>query len=235
MEEFGAPTTTGASAPYTHEFQSGAYNLPSMAIEVQNPDVPSFRMMSGVKANSISWTMNRSGLVTATISCIAQGESKATSSAAGTLTEMALGRFGAFNGAIKREGTLLADVVSGQITYTNNLDRVETIRDDGKIGGADEGIAMLSGEVVVRFGDTVLLDQAVSGAPCELDFGYTIDADTKLNLVAHEVYLPRPRLPITGPGGMQATFAWQAALNSAEGVMCTATLLNDVADFDNPS
>lgn len=232
---FGAPTTTGASAPYTHEFQSGAYNLPSMAIEVQNPDVPSFRMMSGVKANSISWTMNRSGLVTATISCIAQGESKTTSSVAGTLTEMALGRFGAFNGAIKREGTLLADVVSGQITYTNNLDRVETIRDDGKIGGADEGIAMLSGEVVVRFGDTVLLDQAVSGAPCELDFGYTIDANTKLNLVAHEVYLPRPRLPITGPGGMQATFAWQAALNSAEGVMCTATLLNDVADFDNPS
>lgn len=232
---FGEPTTTGASAPYTHEFQSGAYNLPSMAIEVQNPDVPSFRMMSGVKANSITWNMQRSGLVTATVSCIAQGETTATSSAAGTLTELTLGRFGAFNGAIKREGSQLGNVVSGQITYTNNLDRVETIRNDGKIDGADEGIAMLSGEIVVRFADTVLLNQAIGGTDCELDFEYSIDANTKLNLVAHEVYLPRPRLPISGPGGMQATFAWQASYNSSEGVMCTATLLNDMPDFDNPS
>ncbi|GHF71172.1 phage tail tube protein [Seohaeicola zhoushanensis] len=232
---FGAPTTTGGSAPYSHEFVSGAWSLPSMAVEVGNPDVPSYRMLTGVVANSINWTMQRSGLVTATINCVAQGESKATSSAAGTLEELALTRFGSFNGSISREGSLLANVVSGQITYSNNLDRVETIRSDGKIAGADPSIAALSGEIVVRFADTTLLDQAVSGAPCELVFDYEIDASTKFTLTVHSVYLPAPRLPITGPGGMQATFAWQAALDDVEGVMCTATLVNDMANFDNPS
>ena len=231
---FVNPDTTG-SGPYSHRYRSGGWNLPSMSIEVQNPDVPSFRMLSGVVSNSINWTMQRSGLVTATIECIAQGETPATSSIAGTLTEMGVQRFGAFNGAIKRGGAALGNVVSGQITYTNNLDRVETIRNDGKIEGADPSMAMLSGEIVVRFADTTLLDQAINGQAAELDFEYQIDANTRFNLVAHEVYLPRPRLPIQGPGGMQATFAWQAAKNAVETVMCTATLLNDTSTYDNPS
>ncbi|WP_109464405.1 phage tail tube protein [Albibacillus kandeliae] len=232
---FGAPVTTGASAPYSHLFKSGGDALPSMSIELQNPEVPSFRMNTGVKANSINWSMQRSGLVTATVSCISQGETPATSSSAGTLEELVLQRFGPFNGAIKRDGSLLGNVVSGQITYTNNLDPVETIRDDGKIDGADESVAMLSGEIVVRFATTALLDQAVDGSSCELDFGYTIDSDNSFNLIAHAVYLPKPRLPIEGPGGMQATFAWQAALDPIEGVMCSAILVNDMAGYSNPS
>ena len=232
---FGEPTTTGASAPYSHEFASGSWLLPSASIELQNPDVPSFRMLSGVVANSINWQMQRSGLVTATIECIAQGETPATTSSAGTLEELALTRFGSFNGEIQREGTQLGNVVSGTVTYTNNLDRVETIRNDGKIEGADPSIAMLSGEIVVRFADTTLLDQAISGDPCELRFAYELDAENSFELIAHAVYLPKPRLPIEGPGGMQATFAWQAALDAVEGRMCTATLVNDMATFDNPS
>ncbi|MCB1340627.1 MAG: hypothetical protein KDK24_06100 [Pseudooceanicola sp.] len=232
---FGAPTTTGGSAPYTHEFLSGSWSLPSAAVEVGNPDVPSYRMLTGLKANSINWTMQRSGLVTATINCIAQGEAKATSSAAGTLEELVLTRFGSFTGSISREGSQLANIVSGQITYSNNLDRVETIRSDGKIDGADPSIAALSGEIVVRFADTTLLTQAVDGTPCELEFDYEIDSDTKFTLTAHSVYLPTPRLPISGPGGMQVTFAWQAALDTSEGVMCTATLINDMANFNNPT
>ncbi|WP_323775950.1 phage tail tube protein [Leisingera sp.] len=232
---FGAPTTTGASAPYSHEFLSGSWSLPSASIELQNPDVPSYRMMSGVVANTINWQMQRSGLVTATVECIAQGEDKATTSSAGTLEEMALQRFGSFNGEIQREGAQLGNVVSGSVNYTNNLDRVETIRNDGKIEGADPSIAALTGEIVVRFADTTLLDQATSGDPCELRFAYEIDADTSFELVAHAVYLPQPRLPIEGPGGMQATFAWQAALDPVTGRMCTATLVNDLDGYANPT
>ena len=231
---FGAPTTTGATAPYSHEFASGNWSLPSMAIEIGMPEVPFFAMNTGCRANSINWTMQRSGLVTATINIIAQGEAKATSSAAGTLNTLALARFGSFNGAISREGSQLGNVVSGQITYSNNLDAVETVRSDGLIDGADPSGAMLSGDITVRFADTVLYDQAISGAACELAFSYTIDADTSFEIVAHSVFLPKPKLPIEGPGGVQATFAWQAALDSVAGRMVTATLVNDVADYDNP-
>lgn len=232
---FGEPTTTGAAAPYSHQFNSGNWTLPSFSAEIGNPDVPSYRMNAGVVANSISWTMQRSGLVTATVNCIAQGETPGTSTLAGSLTDMGLRRFSAFNGSIQRGGSQLGDVVSGQITYTNNLDRIETIRDDGKIEGADPSMAMLSGQIVVRFANTTLLTQATDGAPAEFAFRYLIDSDNSFELVAHAVYLPKPKINLEGPAGVQATFEWQAALDPVTGRMCTATLVNDVADYNNPA
>ncbi|WP_354540154.1 hypothetical protein [Roseovarius sp. MBR-6] len=47
----------------------------------------------------------------------------------------------------------------------------------------------------------------------------------------HAVYLPRPRIDISGPQGVQATFDWQAARDSVVGRMCTATLVNDVETY----
>jgi len=42
---FGAPTTTGtAPGPFSHEFRSGGWVLPSMAIEVAMPEVPRFTL-----------------------------------------------------------------------------------------------------------------------------------------------------------------------------------------------
>lgn len=233
---FGQPVTTGAAAPYTHRFESGKYDLPSMAIEIGNPEVPSYRMVKGVKVNTLSWNMQRSGLVTATAACIAQGENpSAANSAAGALAELTLQRFGSFNGSISRAGVQLGNVVSGSVSYTNNLDRVETIRADGMIDGADEGQAALTGEVVVRFADTALLNAAINGTPSEFSFGYSISANARFELVAHAVYLPRPRIQLEGPTGVQVTFAWQAAIDGAMGRMATATLVNDVANYNNPT
>lgn len=219
----------------SHEYRSGKWTLPSMSIEIGNPDVPSYRMFSGVVADSINWQMQRSGLVTATVECVAQKETPATASVAGTLDEMELLRFGSFNGCIHRDGVEIGNVVSGTITYSNNLDRVETICNDGSIDGADPSIAMMSGDIVVRFADTTLLDQATSGAPIELDFFYEMISGENLHVVAHAVYLPKPRISIDGPQGVQVTFAWQAARDAVTGRMCTVTLVNDVTTYDNPT
>lgn len=45
------------------------------------------------------------------------------------------------------------------------------------------------------------------------------------------VYLPKPKLSISGPGGIQATFDWQAAKNTAAGHMLTVQLVNDVVAY----
>jgi len=229
---FGAPVTTGTSpGPYTHTFQTGNWTLPSMAIETGMPEVPRYAMYTGVMVNQLSWTMQRSGLLTASAQLVAQGETVASTTQAGTPTDYDLVRFGNFNGSIKRNGTSLGNVVSAQITYANNLDRIETIRNDGMIDGADPTIAALTGQVEVRFADMALVNQAIAGTPCELEFAYTLISGESLTFTAHAVYLPRPRLEISGPQGVQATFDWQAALASSPARMATITLVNNIASY----
>jgi hypothetical protein len=92
--------------------------------------------------------------------------------------------------------------------------------------------------------------QAINGEACEMEFGYSLPSGESFTFTVHAVYLPRPRIEISGPQGVQATFDWQAskpvasAINrsggaiegeegpegsdSTVGRMCTATLVNDV-------
>ena len=197
---FGDPVTTG-TGPFTHEFRSGSFTLPSLSIETAMPEVPRYAMYSGCVLDQLSWQMQRSGLLTATAKLVAQGETVGTTTAAGTPAEPALKRFGHFNGTITRNGSALGNVVSAEITYANNLDRIETIRSDGKIDGADPSIAALTGRVEVRFADQVLVDQAIAGDPCELEFGYALPSGESFTFTVHAVYLPRPRIEIAGPQG----------------------------------
>ena len=229
---FGAPVTNGtAPGPFTHTFQSGSWTLPSMAIETAMPEVPRYAMYSGCVLDQLSWQMQRSGLLTATARLVAQGETVATTSGAGTPAEMDLIRFGHFNGAITRNGTALGNVISAEITYANSLDRVETIRSDGRIDGADPGLAALTGKIDVRFADQLLVNQALAGDPCTLEFSYSLSSGPSFTFTAHAVHLPRPRIEIAGPQGVQASFDWQAARDATLGRMCTAVLVNDVETY----
>lgn len=229
---FGAPVTTEDTGVFTHVFESGAWTLPSMSIETGLPDVPSYAICTGCMVNTLRWTMQRSGRLTATVALMAQGENEPTAaSGAGTPTSLDLRRFGHFNGAVTRDGSALANVVSAEIGYANNLDPVETIRADGKIDGIDPAMAALTGKVTVRFADRVLLDQAVAGDPCALSFSYTRSPSEKLTIDVPRVYLPRPKLQVDGPGGIEVTFDWQAAQQADGSPMCTATLINAVNGY----
>jgi hypothetical protein len=227
----GAPTSVDNTGVITHTFVSGALALPSMAIEIGMPEVPSYGMNVGVRTNMMKIQLQRSGLLNATMSLVAQGETKAAVSGAGSPTEAVIERFSQFMGDIKRNGTALGHIVSAELNYTNNLDKVEVIRPDGRIEDADPAMVGVTGTVNVRFADTVLLDQATSGGPCELSFGWTIDADKSLLFTIHSAFLPKPKTPIQGPGGIQAAFAWQAAKDPVLLKTCTAVLVNDVAAY----
>ncbi len=118
-------------------------------------------------------------------------------------------------------------MVTADITYANNLDRIETIRSDGKIDGADPSVAALTGNIVVRFADQTLVTQAINGEACTLEFDYALASGVGLKLTAHAVYLPRPRIEIAGPQGIQATFRLAGGQRCRIlGRMCTITLTN---------
>jgi hypothetical protein len=125
-------------------------------------------------------------------------------------------------------GMTFGNLTGGSVTYSNNLEKIETIRDDGLIEGADPTIAALTGRVDVRFADTTRIDLAADGTPVDLEFAYTLSAQAKLVLTAHEVYLPKPKLAVEGPGGVQASFDFRGAKNDIAGRMLTVTLTNDL-------
>ena len=227
---FGDPTTTGVG-PYTHEFTSGNWTLPSLSIETGMPEVPRFAMYSGCVLDQLSWQVQRSGLLTATARLVAQGETVATTTSVGTPAELGLKRFGHFNGAISRNGSALGNVVSAEITYSNNLDRIETIRGDGRIDGADATMAALTGRIEVRFADSTLVAQAINGEACEMEFAYVLPSGDSFIFTVHAVYLPIPRIEISGPQGVQASFDWQAAKATSPARMCTAVLINSIASY----
>ncbi|NHB78379.1 DEAD/DEAH box helicase [Rhodobacter calidifons] len=79
--------------------------------------------------------------------------------------------------------------------------------------------------------DTSLITQAIDGTPCELVFAWSLGANASFTSTAHAVYLPRPRIEIPGPQGIQATFDWQAAKATSPARMCTAVLVNTVATY----
>lgn len=56
-----AATLTGGLN--SHTFMSGSWTQPSMSIEVGMPEVPRFAMYSGCVLDSLSWQMERSGLL----------------------------------------------------------------------------------------------------------------------------------------------------------------------------
>lgn len=226
---FGEPTTVG-SGPYSHEFRSGGFSLPSMTLELGMQEMPRYASYLGTMANTFTLQMQRSGLVNATVGLIAQKEAVETFTLLAEPVDMEVARFGSFNGSVIRNGAALGNLISAQLTYSNNLDRLETIRGWGEIDGADPSFASLSGRLEARFSDDGLYQQALNGEPCELLF-QLISGPFSLRWTAHEVYLSRPRLPVQGPAGIQASFDWHAVRDAGEDRMATVLFTTDVEKF----
>lgn len=216
---------------YRHEFRTGLWDLPALTLEVGIPEVPRYAVYSGVMIDKLSWAMQRSGLMTASIDVVAKQESIYSASQAESVEDLELRRFGHFNGCVGRNGQRLGNVVSAQIDYSNNLDRIETICSGDGIDGADPTIAALTGSIDVRFADMTLINQALDGGSCELSFRYVRPSGEVFLLTAHSVFLPRPSVEISGPQGIQVTFDWQAALDTTTGRMATVHLINNIAGY----
>jgi hypothetical protein len=105
-----------------------------------------------------------------TINAIAQGETRFGTTQGGTPTSLTFSRISQIQGSIKRAGSPVGNLTGGSVTYSNNLEKIETIRDDGLIEGADPTIAALTGRIDVRFADMTLIDLAADGTPGDLEF-----------------------------------------------------------------
>ncbi len=220
---------------YTHTFISGAATLPSFAAELGHANVPAYFVHTGCMLNSMALNFQRSGSANATVNIIAQGETRFTASQGGTPTSRVYKPFSQFNGSIKRNSVALANITGAQFTYANGMQTVPTIRNDGLIDGVDPTTINVTGSIDVRFADTTLVDDAINNNAIELELAYKMAGlegnNFSLTWTFHEVYLPRPRIPISGPGGVQCSFNWQGVYDDAMSKSVTVVLKNDIATY----
>lgn len=238
----GATLTGGAATGgYRHTWKIDAASLttPSATAEVGMPEVPSFAANYGLKANTYGVPLQRSGNLNATIGTIAQGETPvAAETIEGAPTVLVMRKFSAFSGTARRNGMPFGpSLVSGQFNYSNGADPLPTVgRGDGRIGGVDEGMAGVTGSVGIRYDSTEMQTQAENGEASELAFSWAIPGTTfALRHVAHAVYLPKAKRPITGPGAIQADYNWQGAQDAVTGRLVTFILDNDVEEYVVPA
>lgn len=229
---FGTPTTSETEdGTYSHDFESGKTSIPSYSIEVGLPEIPQFIRFMGVRANSIAFNFQRSGEAQVTVNLMAQGETGATTTINSAPEVFNYTRVSQFQGYIKSGGELLANITSASVTYSNNLEKIETIRSDGKVEAIDLGVASLSGSISAKYADNILLDKARSGTPVDIELGYQLSETLKLVITCHEVYLPKPKRSVDGPGGIECSYDFQGAKDQALDKMMTVTLVNDVESY----
>ena len=235
---FGAPVSTELdSGNIQHVFSSGSA-LPSFLFEIGHAALtaPRYYRHTGSKLNTFSFDMARTGEASANIGVIAQGEIEYSSPISSTPDSFALKRFSQGRGTIRLDGGQLANVTGGRFEFSNNVEAVETIRDDGLIDGADETEATANGSIDVRFStDTGLVQAADNETPVILEYGFSMKnpegEDYSLIFTMPRVFLPKKKNEIRGPGGLSASYDWRAARPVDGGAMLTVTLINDVEGY----
>jgi hypothetical protein len=231
----GTNLTGGAATGlYQHEWTSGDV-VPSRTLEVGHPQLSTaqYHLFTGAMMGSFAFDMARTGPINATVNIVAQQRaSAATSTEGGSSTSFALNRFSNGSGSIKLNNTQIANITAGRIELNNSLDPVETIRSDGLIDAIDTGEFRATGSMTVRAGTDTALSAAVSAQnPVAIEYQLTHPLGYSFTLTLPRVFLPKPKASITGPGGVEQVFDWQAAKGQDTNFtyLCKAVLINNYA------
>jgi hypothetical protein len=218
---------------YAHVWESGADDIPSFTIEIGHPrlTMPVFFRHLGTVMESLNFEMGQEGPANARLQLVAQGEEQFTATVDASPDAFSLRRFSQGRGFIRRGGSALAGVTGGSLTFSNNLERVRVIREDGKIEAADPTFASAEGSMSVRFDGVTLVAEAANGDPVSLEYGFSFPEGYALRFELPRVFLPKPKYSVSGPGGVEASFDWRAAFDDTEGTMLRAHLLNDVISY----
>jgi hypothetical protein len=229
---FGQPDSSPAAeeGQVEHEFTSDTGTLPSMSIEIGHPDVPAYLVNYGIRANTLRMEMSRGGLLNASIGLIGKGTTVPVTSSGIVPTDLGeITRFPQAVGEIvSLGGVTLGTIMRASFSYSNNLEKIEAIRPDGEITDADPGMPMASGQLTATFADNVLYNKAVAGEPVSIIHRWSLPLGA-LAVLFPRVFLPRPKRPITGPGGVQADFPWQASGQTDP--LCNVILRNTLASY----
>lgn len=219
-----------------HLWYSGAAVLPSMSLETEHRDLTPgdlrFYQSLGAGGNTLQIDRTRAGSVRAQLGLIAQNETKTATSQAGTPVQLAVDLASQFMGGIRYAGEPTVNLTAGNFAFSNNLDAVPVIDNDGLIGGLDPGQTTIGFSLTGRLSATTVKARADAGEIADLEFGFRWPSNgAELLITAHQVQLPKPRRDIQGPGGIEMTWEAKGSRAVALGRAMQVELFNDVAGY----
>lgn len=244
----GNPTTTGASAPYTHVFQhaiSGANALPPGLTLEQDfgagtiASAARILRMLGCRINQGTLTLTPQGFQTMNLDILGSDWLQATTLLDATPTDVGHTGFEAPNVSITI-GSPAKDICLNQLTLTigNDLDPDKyCITGGGVRDGLTEGFAMVSGQITAFFDHEDVINTVLSGADTSMTI--TISRGTGLGTAGNEsLVIAIPALvfeaagaPINGPRGQRIQANFMAHRVGAAELGITYTLKNAVASY----
>ncbi|OAO02714.1 phage tail tube protein [Roseovarius indicus] len=230
---FGESSTTGVG-PYTHVWEAGAVtSLPSLALETWMSAVPHSDMVTGCVAEAMSIEVSPTGKATARITLMAQDATEDTSSNAGTPSDFGeYNRFAATSAALQRNGSALSSKgENGTLTMSNDLDALRGLDGTGLITDIVPGRSIVTFNPTLRFASQAVLSQAIGHTSANMDVAYSTPGGESLTFLMHEIYLPRPKVPIEGPAGVQVTFDGRAVIDPSTDKQMTVTLVNNTESY----
>ncbi len=229
----GNPSSMAAGTGlYQHIFSSGAGSLPSFSVEVAHTDISKYSTHYGLRGSTMNIQMGRSGLASATLGLIGKGETvlSNTSNAGVVGSPGDYIRFASASGLVTIDGQQVGEVVSANISFSNGLDKDETIRPDGEINDVDVGMPTASLQLVTKFAEAALATKANSRTPVSISLKWTTPQGFALIISFPRLFLPRTKRPVSGPKGVQISSNTIAASNP-QGTLMAVSVINDVASY----
>jgi len=93
----------------------------------------------------------------------------------------------------------------------------------------------LSGSIEARFKDRTFYDKGAGTAQSTLQLQYDMGASGSLTALFRNVRIERSGVPVTGRDVLSSTFNWRCDRPSGGNAPLTITLVNDTANYSNPS
>lgn len=231
--QFGGPTTTGTAAPYSHAF-GVVDNQPSMIIDKAFPDLGQYLRYHGCKINTSKWSFGDDKEMTVELAVIGALRETATEAYNASATSIVGLPISQNHTYVKIGGTASSIISNGDFTLDSQLDADKgyTVGSNGIRTDVIEGIMKASGNIEALFTDTSFLTLADTNAKTSLEIGFQMNASTSLAFLFPEVQIEPHDVPIDGPGGVSAKFAWKAFLQSdSKKSLVQITLKNDVGAY----
>lgn len=200
---FGAPTTTGASAPYTHKFKPGM-TQPTILLEKSFVDINEYWVSSGLKVSSmdIDFTAGEGEAIT-TFGFMGKNEVNNATTYDATPVIPVLKRLNNSDISIVENGIVVGNITKGKLTVNFGLDGNQyVIGGGGTRGDIPEGQIKVNGNLTVFFDGTALMDKAIASTKTDLKIKFTSADGEYLEFVLPEVKFERQTPGISGSAGI---------------------------------